>query len=246
MQIDIRRPTLAGSEKDQIRQLYSFIYQLVDQLQYAFDNTESVSPPSASSTQIVNQTVISETKPTEISAQETFNAIKALIIKSADIVDAYYDRFNERLRSVYLAQSDFGEYKSTVEAEIEKTAESLTLSQEQLEVLARVFQDRDDAAYVVKNSGYVKTGFLSDGEYGIEVGQRTENNGVETFKGSARFTPGAIDFYDDNRIKAAWLSKRRLHAAEVEAVEKQKIGGFVDEVDTLTGDVTTRWVGKEI
>ena len=42
------------------------------------------------------------------SPEATFNSIKALIIKSADIVDAYYEEINKKLVGEYVAQSDFG------------------------------------------------------------------------------------------------------------------------------------------
>ena len=37
-----------------------------------------------------------------------FNSIKGLIIKSADIVDAYYEETSYRMQSAYVAQSAFG------------------------------------------------------------------------------------------------------------------------------------------
>lgn len=252
MQIDIRKPQFSGSDKEKIQQMHSYIFQLVDQLQWAFESIDrdgggSQTGGQTGSAQVIQQsntqTVIRP--PTSEEAEATFDALKALIIKSSEIVDAYYEKMSERLSSVYVAQSDFGEYQREVNSEIEKNAENISVSQEKIETLSGVFQDREEAAYVVKNSGYVKTGFLAESEYGIEIGQISEENGAETFRGSARFTPGAITFYDENELKAAWLGKRRLHAREVEAVEKQQIGGFIDEVDPETGDVTTKWVGKE-
>ncbi len=251
MQIDIRKPQFSGSDKEKMVQMHSFIFQLVDQLQWAFENIDEKGSSSQGG-QVTSVQVVRESNtetitrlPTDEEVLASFDALKALIIKSSEIVDAYYVKMSERLSSVYVAQSDFGDYQREVNSEIEKNADNISVSQEKIETLSGVFQNRENAAYVVKNSGYVKTGFLAEGEYGIEVGQRSEENGAETFKGSARFTPGAITFYDENELKAAWLGKRRLHAREVEAVEKQQTGGFVDEVDPETGDVTTKWVGKE-
>lgn len=248
MNIDLRMPQFSGTDKEKIQQMHSYMYQLVEQLQWAFSNIESSSGDSNAGTTIIQQTITqnNENRPsTPEDAEATFAAIKNLIIKSADIVDAYYEKIDEKLTKRYVAQSDFGKYQETVDAEISKNAENITINQTKVETMSKVFQDRDTSAVIVKSSGYIKTGFLSEGAYGIEVGQRSENNGVEVLQGSARFTPQEVGFYDENAQKSAWLSKRRLHATEVEAVERQQLGGFVDQIDPMTGDVTTRWVGKE-
>lgn len=245
MNIDLRMPQFSGTDKEKIQQMHSYMYQLVEQLQWAFSNIESSSGDSNAGTTIIQQTITqnNENRPsTPEDAEATFAAIKNLIIKSADIVDAYYEKIDEKLTKRYVAQSDFGKYQETVDAEISKNAENITINQTKVETMSKVFQDGKTSAVIVKSSGYIKTGFLSEGAYGIEVGKISEDNVMQR---SARFTQQEVGFYDENAQKSAWLSKRRLHATEVEAVERQQLGGFVDQIDPMTGDVTTRWVGKE-
>lgn len=389
MKVDLRQPAFYGTEKEKLQQMSDYLFQLKDQLQWAFENIEAdgiVGGGGTSTTTVITQTTEStETRPpTEEEAELTFNAIKALIIKSADIVDAYYTEINSRLEEIYVASSDFGEFTGKTVADIarnstaisqnyasietlsvetdkriteareltgakienqgielkqkiegvtqdlidtanelsrnisevdgradvieqnaEKIRDDLSSATSSISGLARdldqaqkqfsenlneitgndgpinslraqianeketreksiadintslsrfetvyneVDNDRESYALIVKSNGYVKSGKIYDEKngipvYGIEVGQAVEINGKTEYRGFARFVSNEIVFFDENNLRSAWLSKRRLHATEVEATEKQKIGGFVDMVDAVTGDVTTVWEG---
>jgi hypothetical protein len=62
----------------------------------------------------------------EESAETTFNSLKALIIKSADIVNAYYEEINTRLSGVYVAESDFGTYVEETDLKISRSSKDIT------------------------------------------------------------------------------------------------------------------------
>jgi hypothetical protein len=64
-------------------------------------------------------------RPTTPSAEATFNSIKALIIKSADIVNAYYEEINKRLEGTYVAQSDFGKFSEYTTGEFSATSTNI-------------------------------------------------------------------------------------------------------------------------
>ena len=107
MGVDIRLPNInpALSEKEQLAQTRSYLIQLAEQLQWALQNVDT-----SNNTVIVTPTPKSLQSPsqTEASPDATFGSIKSLIIKSADIVEAYYEQINKRLEGDYVAQSDFG------------------------------------------------------------------------------------------------------------------------------------------
>ena len=246
MQVDLRQPLIQGSDKEQLAQIKSYLFQLREQLQWAFENVESAEG-GQNNTTVVKQIVSTPTGTQD--PQETFASIKNLIIKSADIIDAYSEEFNERFVSISKYQSEFGKFKTDAEASILANANNITVEQKRIDKISNVYQDNQDDALVVKSSGFIKTGFLGEGKdgnerYGVEIGQLVEADGKPQLKGSARFVTTGIEFDDENGTTSAWLTRNRLHANEVEAVKKQIMGGFVDEVDE-NGDVTTRWVGKE-
>lgn len=125
MGVEIRLPNITGkTEREQLLQLKSYLYQLSEQLQWAFDNV-SMAGGSTSSAPVVNQAVRpASSGVTSANAEVSFAALKSLIIKSADIVDAYYDEINRRIESIYVSQSDFGAFaeKTTLDIEANSTA----------------------------------------------------------------------------------------------------------------------------
>ena len=113
MSIDIRLPNITGnSTTEQMTQVKSYLFQLAEQLQWALNNIE------ASSGNVIVSTpkTSAAAADTEVDRKATFNSIKSLIIKSAEIVDAYYEKINKRLEGSYVAVSDFGTYKETSRA----------------------------------------------------------------------------------------------------------------------------------
>lgn len=242
MSVNLRYPSINGqSTSEQLAQLKSYLHQLVGELNYALENVSSdkVNTVDAKGRPIA---ATDEAKKDPIS---TFNEIKALIIKSADIVNAYYEEINKRLLSSYEALSEFGTYKETTDNRITANAEGIVQSNSRIQDIESVYRDGGKYAAIIKNEGYVKAGFLEDQIYGLEVGQVVVENGEEVFRGFGRFTPERISFFDRNGTETAWLSNRRLKAIEIEATERQQIGGFIDTVDAATGDVKTTFVTRD-
>lgn len=97
----------ASTDREQLVQIKNYLYKMTEQLQWALNSIDT------SSSQVLTPAPRSQVTVraiTEENAQSSFNAIKSLIIKSADIVDAYYQEISKKLESVYVAQSDFGTY----------------------------------------------------------------------------------------------------------------------------------------
>lgn len=117
--IDLRLPNITGAtEKEQLTQMKSYLHQLVGDLQFAISGIETAS----SSVTYATSTGKAAPAASSSDSQANFASIKALIIKSADIVEAYYEEINKRLQGEYLAISDFGVYKESTELEFEATS----------------------------------------------------------------------------------------------------------------------------
>lgn len=133
MGIDIRLPQFtAQTEKEQLQQVKSYLFQLASQLQWALQNIDSTNGST-----LVSPTPQSLVLPGRSGASPytTFNSIKALIIKSAEIVDAYYEEINRRLEGLYVAKSDFGDFVERTSQEIEETSTSTTQRFENLQII---------------------------------------------------------------------------------------------------------------
>ena len=125
MGIDIRLPNInpAASEKEQMAQTRSYLIQLVQQLQWALSNVDTSSNPVIVTP---SSPVASGSRASNNNPQATFESIKDLIIKSADIVTAYYEEINKRLVGEYVAQSDFGVFEEQTSQDIYENSTSVT------------------------------------------------------------------------------------------------------------------------
>lgn len=241
--VNLRLPNITGlTEKEQLSQIKSYLYQLVGELQYAVNNMDGTTSKVVVST----PTTVSNSART-VSSQASFESIKALIIKSAEIVDAYYDEINTRLVGEYVAQSDFGTY-------VEDTAQEIIENSTEIE---RLFTNLQEIATDIENLEYalvevnanIRTGLLYYDSgvpiYGLEIGQKNVIDGEEVFNKYARFTSDRLSFYDQNDTEVAYISDYKLYIRNVEITGSYKIGGFVDTVYNSYGDVVTKWVGGE-
>lgn len=237
---DIRYPNINGpTEAAQLQQVRSYLHQLVDQLNMTLQDMGSggystyVAPTATGSNAVADK-----------QAQNTFNAIKSLIIKSADIVNAYYQEINHRLEGVYVAESDFGDYAEKTTHDIKTTSDRTEEVFHSLQTLT----SRVDgiASQTIEANAYINSGELYIDEngvpvYGLEIGQRNRVDGVETFNKFARFTADRLSFYDHNDNEVAYISDNTLHINRAEIVVLAQ-GGFEDTAQT-DGSIVTKWVG---
>lgn len=118
--MDLRLPQITGTtEREMCAQIKSYLFQLVEQLQWALKNMDS--------SEVKEKVVVMSTTNTQAiaTAEATFNSIKALIIKSADIVDAYYEEISKRLEGRYVAQSDFGIFEEQTSQDVYENSTNL-------------------------------------------------------------------------------------------------------------------------
>lgn len=176
MSFDIRLPNInAASESEQLTQIRSYLYQFAEQMKWAIDTIDS-----GNSTSIFNANTgkavgssggATANKQNEIS---NFDSIKALIIKSADIVDAYYEEINRRLSGEYVAQSTFGEYSQQTTQDIKETSDQVTRNFTSIEKITsdiKVINER-------LTDAYIKQGHIDNKEvYGEGIELNLHNDG---------------------------------------------------------------------
>ncbi len=242
MGLDLRLPNItATTEREQLVQIKSYLYQLAQQLQWALTTVESTSA-SNSVAQRSSQNVIVQAK--EEDAEVTFNSLKSLIIKSADIVDAYYEEISKRLSGSYVASSDFGTFVEDTEDKIDANSTKIEQSYTNIR---NIISDIEDLNYSLSESqAHIKSGLLYNDDngipvYGLEIGQRNTVDGEETFNKYARFTSDRLSFYDQNDTEVAYISDYKIHITHAEVQGTLKLGGYL--IDTSKG-LTFKWVGR--
>ena len=246
--MDIRFPNItASTDAGKLQQMQSYMYQLVEQLNWALNNIGSISgtPTIKPSTAV---STASQDDPIS-----NFNSIKGLIIKSADIVSAYYEEINNliKLSGEYVAEATFPDGSATF---VESTTAKVNANSTSIEQFYSDIQEITTNIQSMQNSliavnAHIKSGLLDyDASgvpiYGLEVGQRTEVNGVEVFNKYARFTANRLSFYDTNDKEVAYISDYKLYITNVEIIGSLKEGGYMDTV-TAGGGIVTKWVGGD-
>lgn len=131
MGFDFRYPNITGTtEREQLSQLKSFLHQHIDQLQWALNNAvvsnnnAVVTPNPKSLKATYDVAAIQETESPEV----TFASIKPLIIKSAEIIEAYYEEINKKLVGEYVAQSDFGVFEEQTSQDVFENSTNINRS----------------------------------------------------------------------------------------------------------------------
>ena len=242
--IDIRLPNITGNtEVEQLVQVKSYLHQLVGELNWALNNIVGVQANASTSTAASKA---QENTPSD-DPISTFNSVKGLILKSADIVDAYYESINNRLQGLYVAESDFGTYTEATDLVLEATSKGIEQNYTNIQQILSDIEGFESS--LIEVNAHINSGILYYGEngapvYGLEIGQRTEINGEETFNKYARFTSDKLSFYDSNDNEVAYISDKKLYITDVEITGSFSLGGFVDKV-LADGSVVSKWVGGE-
>ena len=221
--------------------MQSYLYQTVEQLNWALNAIGT----GSGNVVIQNAEANGNTGGAESGNISNFNEIKSLIIKSADIVNAYYEKINAKLSGVYVAQSAFGTFQQKTEQQLKATSESISQNYTNIQQIISDVDGIEDV--LIDVDAHIKTGLLyydEDGVpvYGVEVGQKNEIDGVEVFNKYARFTSEKLSFYDSNGYEVAYISDKKLFITHIEVTKSFSQGGLMD-ITQDDGSIVTKWIG---
>lgn len=243
MSYEIRLPNItSNTEAGQLEQMRSYLFQLVQQLNFALNTISDAEKGDTSK-------IVQEGAYKALDTEQTytdFSTIKALIINSSDIVNAYYDVIKKRLDCVYVAESDFGDYSETTSKSIEENSKNITNIYNDIQTITSDIVETQNT--INNTNSWTRTGLLdyeSSGIpiYGFEVGQKTTKDGEEVFNKYARFTASGIYFYLPGVNDAvAWMSGTKLYITNAEITGSLKIGKYA--LDFSNG-IAFMWVGGQ-
>ena len=254
--IEINSPNITGANDAQsLAQIKSYLYQLSGQLNWAFSTLDV--PAAAGTSDVVM--VGGPTAPTKTDSEktaETFAELKGLIIKSADIVNAYYTEISSRLEGVYVAQSEFGAYQEQVSMEMTRTAKETVESYH--------FDSRMDgideslagfAAYQQHAEGFIRQGFIETDAsgmpiIGIAIGQNLRSTTVtiegqeleqlDSAQSCAFYTADKVSFRIGGN-EVAYVSNRRLYIVDAQITGSLTVGDWLMTHDN--SGLTLQWIG---
>lgn len=236
MSIDIRLPNItAKDEAGQIQQVRTYLYQLAQQLNWALNTIESAQSGTVTPSVVIDKGVA----PQE--AQDTFNSIKALIIKSADIVKAYEETIFTDFDGKYFADSDFGTYIEETSRKVEENSKGVTEAYTNVQNLTISVAGLENESREM--NAYIKRGLLGYDDngnaiYGVEVGETSANG---SFVKYARFMADRLSFFDENSDEVAYIGAGCLYVVgKTVFLGEIQLGSY--KTDTSDGLAFT-WIG---
>lgn len=226
-------PTITGnSPEEQLKSMQSWLYQFSEQLQYTLNNLDTSNFSDGGLKGIVNADGVTQQGN---ATSEEFNALKALIIKTADTIQSKYKEITETLESEYMAISDFGEYSENSRLDLVKNALGITQYYSRIEDISKKLDTVETTfeTYKRETKAYIRTGYLEQlDSYGVSIGEeRIETiDGVEVviFNQFATLTSEELAFWQ-NGVKLGWFKGDSLFVNGVIRIGRWAIdpsGGF--------------------
>lgn len=232
---NIRYPNItAGTPGAQIVQIRSYLHQLVDMLNVALAQGQGTG--AATARQSLSPGEEAAKKSQEQKA--TFEQMKALIIKSADIVDAYYQEISMRLEGQYVAQSDFGRYQSDTEAQFTASDSEFKAVYGRIE---RIETDTttEDALKALREA-VTELALTADGlALRVTKLDQGEGQGVKTATGYTFNADGLRINRPDDGITNL-LNNKGMHVIRDEGTNSETVMLRADAKGVIATDVTVR------
>ncbi len=236
--MNLRYPNITGkTEAEQMVQVRSYLHQLVGELNWALSAVDSYQGGNTSAPVEYRQ---SESETSQ-DAENTFNSIKALIIKSADIVQAYETTIFSDFNGKYFAGSDFGDFIEETTRRVEENSQGVTEHYSNIQTITGKVEGVENE--IRTTNAYIKRGLLGyadDGSaiHGIEVG---ETNADGAFMKYARFTADRLSFFDSNDYEVAYIGAGCLYVEGKTVFHGEiQLGSY--KTDTSDGLAFT-WIG---
>lgn len=219
----IRMPPVlpAGKPEEAVREMQRYLRQFAQQVQLALEETKSIE------NRLQEQEAAGRAAADKSTPAATFGRIKDLIIKSADIVEAYRTEITRTMAGQFVAVSEFGTFKEQTNAAITETDRNVTQSYQLVQQITTDVTALENS--IIQMNAYIRTGQLyeqSDGtvRYGVEIGEQVEKDGAQVFSKFAQLTSDRLSFFDQNGIEVAYVSDRKLHitAAEIQQISAKR------------------------
>lgn len=216
-------PILTGKTEDQLRQMYNHLFKLSNQLNEALMNisVEQMAPDV--------REVIKTGAKAEVTNRTNTEALKTLIIKTANVVRSEMDEIRTTLESHYEALSEqFGTYQEDIELQISANATGIDQAYTLIETVTAAGED--NAQTLRKLNANIFSGILDagTGEVGIAIGYNVTNNDgtMNNANKMATFTADRLTFYV-NGVPVAYFGNRVFHITDGEVTSSMRMGNFI-------------------
>lgn len=214
-------PHIEGTAEQQLQQIKDFLFLQSEALNYNFSQTTPERTWQA--TQAAMQTA---TNPAAKSlAQDNFEALRDMIVGTADLAVRQSDVYQKVLQEVYGAQSQLGTVTEQLTTQITANAANILLN---TAYIGRV--ETALSSYEARQEHFIKTGYLDANRttFGVEIGlleaSYTEENGSVTVltPKKVQITPDKVSFWSKYN-KAASGQTANYDWSEVAYIQENAI-----------------------
>lgn len=166
--VSIPAPPIRLNSDPRLSELYNYLYRLHETLGVALIETEEQARETAY--KALGVSVDKTTGKVPADAQNAYQQLKALIVKTANDVSANYRKLVYEMTEDYRAQSDYGTYEEYLRNRIEADASGAIAEWD------RVNGITEGMDYIANSSGYIKVGLVKEypdgtADVGVVVGQ---------------------------------------------------------------------------
>ena len=231
--------TPSGEPEEQLRQLYSYLYQMAEALNSNLAEIGGSELTDLERSQI--REVIGDGEYTPADERSEAETLKSLIIKTASFVQSSMTQYRTKLLGEYVAEGKFGKYVRITGLDVDVTPTGITQNYTLQEIIQGL------KTYEVNAKNYIKTGYLRTENmipvYGVAIGKDIvtfSTDGEETYHDGnkvAELTADELSFWQNEQKIASYKGNRisfYYNNAEVFYISAGKIY-CVNDLELSTG-----------
>lgn len=241
----IKPPILRGTAEQQLAALRDYLFRLTSDLDAAESADEEQGAAVVTNRDGTKTLKAGGGSTAEIDERlkSSANELRALIIKSANEVEAYADSKTESYDERYLARSDFGTFQSTLQTQIETTARGVVESYDYQSSISAAADSIERLDSLI--SGEIRRGMITDPAthetaLGIAISERLSFTGAsQTVDGLTYYelSPGqTLGLYTAtgwqfwiNGVRVGYFasSDSQLHVAKAAIESEMSVGEWL-------------------
>jgi len=241
-------PQLQGSAEQQLLAMRDYLVRLAQSLDKVGDGGVVIE-----ATRAADKAAKRSQEKTVEEIRARANALKALIIKTADEITAYTDSKVESFESLYVAKSDYGNYYNLIETQVAQTARDTVETYHYTEAIESL------DLYVTDLNGQIRRGVIEDPDthevhLGIAISERLSFTGQTQTEGGLTYyelAPGqTLGLYTStgwqfwiNGVRRGWFSSEdsMLHLSNIVVENRLQFGS--DWEITVANGFGLRYIG---
>ena len=247
-------PALVGASEQQLKQVYSYLYRLSENLNVALNN---LNEENFSAAYLKRESANDGSGDGKKNLSESYAELRSLIINTAEIIRHEMDMIQVELNESYTAISgQWGTFQQNIQQTITATAEGVV---QQFKLDEGIDTMQEDVAgfsqYMIHTEGFIKSGFIERDEnqvpiLGIAIGQglsgtKTVIDGVEQWEidenqSCAFYTAEKVSFRVNGQ-EVAYVSNSKLYITDVEITGLIVLSGKW-KIETVDG-FKIKWMG---